>query len=682
MNFKRNPKTKFTNLSKMKKKEIHEEAKALREGIEYHNYLYYTKNEPVISDRTYDKLLKRLQDIENKYPSMKEKSSPTQKIGAEPVSHLKKRKHASRMLSLKAVLKKNEVNSYFDFVEKKLNSKKIDWYLEPKYDGFSVEIVYKNGVFEYGVTRGDGTKGEDISLNLKTVGSIPMRLLKKEDVPSFLSVRGEVYLSRKGFQKLNKKRIENGENPFANPRNAAAGIMRQKDSKEVAGKPLAIVFYEILQVKGKKVDTHNDMISLFKKWGLPVNSNNKHVSSINKIVGYHARMEKKRDTLDYEIDGIVIKVNNYNERKKLGGRQKSPRWAIAWKFQPKQKVTTVRDIVVQVGRTGMLTPVALLEPVEVGGVTVSRATLHNESEVNKKKIMPNDIVKVERAGDVIPEIVGLKKRKHKKKNKFKMPKKCPSCKSNVYKDGAYYFCAGSLSCRAQLIGKIMHYASREAMNIDGLGDKTIEELVNRKMVTSISDLYALKEKDIKELEGFADKSARKLYNSIQEAKEARLDKFIYALGIRHVGEHIARILALTFKNVKKLSKANKSTLKDISEVGPEIAESVYSFFKEKNNTQTIDRLLKSGVKVKEMKAKKKKSKIQNKTFVFTGELEHITRYEAKQLVELNGGRASSSVSDKTDYVVVGANPGSKLDEAKKRDVKTIREDKFEKLIHA
>lgn len=681
MDFKKKPRTDFRDIEKMTKKEAREEIEALREGIDYHDYLYYVKNKPEISDATYDKLFKRLQDLEEAFPEFQSETSPTRRVGAPPLEKLKKKRHSAPMLSLNAALEEKEVRNFLDFVKRNVGERKMEFVLEPKFDGFSVEIAYRDGEFDYGATRGDGQTGEDISENLKTVRSVPLRLRTDRGVPSFVALRGEVFMPVKGFQALNKEKIEKGEEPFANPRNAAAGIMRQLDSKNVAGKPLDIFFYEILSVEGREFDSHWEMLREITKWGLKTDFPHRKTPDFEEARKFREKLIEKRDELDYESDGIVIKLDDYYLRDKLGTRQRSPRWALAWKFPPREEVTTVEDIVVQVGRTGILTPVALLQPVDVGGVTVSRATLHNEDEVRKKDVRLKDKVRITRAGDVIPEVVErILEPGKKRRGEFSMPSKCPSCGSKVQREGAYWICTAGLSCPAQLKGSVVHYASRDAMDIEELGEKTVKQLVERGMVRNLADLYGLSVGDLKGLEGYADKSARKLHAAIEEKKAPGLDRFLYALGIRHVGQHVAMVLAREFGSLEELKKAGLEDLKKVPEIGPEIAESVKHFFGEKENLRVLDALRESGVKVREMPRKKEAAQpLEGKTFVFTGELAGYTRSEAKRLVESLGGRATSSVSGETDYVVVGESPGSKLDEAKRKGVKTIGEEEFRKL---
>ena len=678
--FKKKPSTDFKDIDKLSKDEAREEIEALRDGIEYHDYLYYVKNQPKISDATYDKLFHRLQELEEAFPDLQSDTSPTRRVGAPPVDKLKKVEHVGTMLSLNAALGEGEVEDWFDFVERHTKNEKLKFVLEPKFDGFSVEVVYKNGEFQYGATRGDGREGEDISENLKTIGSLPLVLRKAKSRPDFLAVRAEVFMPKDGFQALNKERVEQGEEPFANPRNAAAGLMRQLDSKMVAGKPLDLVFYDILEVEGQEFESDWEVLQEFPEWGLKTDPHNQRGSSFEDCQKYHEKLSEKRDALNYEIDGIVIKLDDYKVRQDLGVRQRSPRWALAWKFPPKKEVTILKDIAVQVGRTGILTPVALLEPVDVGGVTVSRATLHNESEVKKKDVRPGDKVRIERAGDVIPEVVERLPQPGKKRGpEFSMPDKCPACGTEIEKEGAYYFCPAHLSCPAQVIGQLSHYASREAMNIEGLGEETARALVKKDLVHNVADLYRVRVEDLLGLEGFAQKSAQQLHNAIQGTKKPRLDQFLYALGIRHVGGHVARVLARSFGTLEALEQADQEDLEKIEEVGPQIAASVKNFFAQKANQEILQRLEEAGLEVQEMSARKG-SQLEGKTFVFTGSLEKFTRDEAQTRVEALGGRATSSVSGETDYLVVGENPGSKLDEAREQDVKIIDEKEFLELI--
>jgi len=681
MDFKKNPSTDFKSVDELDKEEAAEQVEALREGIDYHDYRYYVKNDPVISDAVYDKLFKRLQELEEAFPDLQSENSPTRRVGAEPVDELEKIEHTAEMLSLNAALEKKNVQDFFEFVRRNTDRDKVEYVLEPKFDGFSVEIVYEQGRFKYGATRGDGKTGENISENLKTVGAVPLRLRRKDTPPDLLAVRGEVFMPKNEFQELNQRRIENGDEPFANPRNAAAGTMRQLDPGNVAEKPFDILFYDVLKIQGIEFETHWESLQRMSKWGLKTDSRTRRCTDFSDVADFHRRLDESRDDLEFEIDGVVIKVNDLRLRDRLGTRQRSPRWAFAWKFPPKQEVTVLEKIVVQVGRTGKLTPVALLQPVDVGGVTVSRATLHNEDEVHAKDVRPGDKVRIARAGDVIPEVVErIKTPGRQRADKFFMPQNCPACGSDIVREGAYHFCPAGLACRPQLVGGILHYGSRNALDIEGLGEETAAELVEKELVKDFADLYRLSEEDLRRLEGFAAKSARQLHAAIQETKKPRLDRFLYALGIRHVGQRIAQILAEHFKGLDALKKADVEDLKRIAEIGPEIARSVADFFARRANRAVLDRLKDSGVEVQPMPAGEKSQPLKGKKFVFTGALENYTRSEAERTVEDLGARATSSVSGETDYLVVGENPGSKREEAEKLDVKILDEKAFIDLV--
>jgi len=681
MDFKENVPTQFTPIEDMEKKAAQEETAALREGIDHHDYLYYVKNQPAISDAEYDRLFRRLQRLEDVFPDLRTENSPTRRVGAEPVDELVKIDHAAPMLSLNAVYNKEEFNNFHDFVCRQSNSRHVDYVLEPKFDGFSVEIVYRKAAFQYGATRGNGRTGEDVSANLKTIRSLPLQLQQAASVPSYLSVRGEVFMQKEGFQRLNQERIEKGLDPFANPRNAAAGTMRQLDPGKVAVRPLDIFFYDILRLEGAFFSSHWEALRQMEKWGLKTDPHNRRGASADDVRAYHRRLSAAREDLAYEIDGIVVKLDSYELRERLGTRHRSPRWALAWKFEPKEDVTILEKIVVQVGRTGILTPVALLQPVNIGGVTVSRATLHNADEVRKKDLRPGDAVRVVRAGDVIPEIEQRVEQRGKKRGRpFRMPSTCPACGAKIYREGAYYLCPAGLACRPQLTGRLVHYASREALDIDGLGEQTARALAEAELVADIADLYRLSPDELLQLDGFADKSAQKLYEAIQETKTPRLDRFLYALGIRHVGQRTARILAERFKRLDKLKEATCETLQQTGEIGPEIARRVHRFFRQKENRQVLRALKQLGMQVQSMPPSTKPRSLSGKTFVFSGRLKHYTRAQAKDLVEQQGGRAASSISGSTDYLVLGQNPGRKREEARRENVTVIREERFTEMV--
>ena len=684
MDFKKNPETSFKAIRDLSRGDARKEIDALRDGIEYHDHQYYVRNDPKISDATYDKLFRRLQELEQAFPEFDSENSPTKRVGAAPVSKLKRIEHTAPMLSLNAVYEEGEVEDFLNTVEKEIGKDEPVYSVEPKFDGFSVEIVYEDGTLRRGATRGDGQTGEDISRNIRTIRAVPLHLRDGgANVPSFLAVRGEVFILKQQFHELNKRRIEGGEAPFANPRNAAAGVIRQLDPGNVARVPLDIFFYDMLEIRGASFDSHREMLRRLPKWGLKTNPHCRRAKGLAQVKKYYTRLADQREDLDYEVDGIVIKLDDREGREVMGTRQRSPRWALAWKFAPKQEVTELREIVVQVGRTGKLTPVALLDRVDVGGVTVSRATLHNADEVARKDVRVGDRVRIERAGDVIPEIVERLPQPGKKRSKpFSMPENCPVCGGEVFQEGAYHFCSNSLACRAQLAGRIKHYASRRAMDIEGLGDRTTKELVDREMVHSIADLYRLSVDQIERLDGFAEKSARHLHDAIHSNRKVRMDRFLYALGIHGVGEHTAEELARRFASLEALRKAGVEEIEAVEDVGPTVAQSVRAFFDQKANRQVLEDLLDAGLTIERVPGGKKDGPLKGKTLVFTGELRQYTRDEAERLVEDLGGRATSSVSGQTDYVVVGEGPGGKMEDAREHGVQLIDEEEFTNLTNA
>ncbi len=664
------------------KEEAKKRIEELRKLIRHHDYLYYVLNKPEISDAEYDKLMRELQQLEEMYPEFITPDSPTQRVGAPPAEEFKTVAHLKPMLSLDNAFNEEEMRRFDERIKRELGKENVIYTAEPKLDGLSVELVYENGVFVRGSTRGDGYNGEDVTENLKTIRAVPLRLREgKYGIPRLLAVRGEVIMHIHDFEELNKNLIERGEEPLANPRNAAAGSLRRLDPKETAERPLDIFFYEIMVVEGLKINTQWEALEHLREWGLKTNPLVKRCKNIDEVIEYYNEMKEKREQLSYEIDGIVVKVDNLEDQEKLGIKARSPRWAIAYKFPPREKITQVMDIIVQVGRTGTLTPVALLKPVDVSGVTVSRATLHNFDYIREKDVRIGDWVKVIRAGDVIPEVVEVIKEKRTGKEKvFQMPDKCPVCGSHVVREGAYYRCTGGLSCPAQLKRSIAHYASKGAMDIEGLGPKIVDLLVDKGLVKRISDLYKLTIPDLLRLPGFALKSAKNLIESIEKSKERSLDRFIYALGIPNVGEHMAKVLAERFKTLDNLMNAREIELLAVPEVGPETAKSIVDFFREPRNREEIQRLKELGVKATFEKMEKKEGILKGKVFVFTGALKSFTREEAKRIVEELGGRAVSSVSRNVDYVVVGENPGSKYERAKQLGLKIINEEEFKKLI--
>jgi DNA ligase (NAD+) len=680
--FKHRPSADFESVDRLSREDARDEIQALREAIEYHDHLYYVENTPEISDAVYDKLFQRLEELERAFPEFDSENSPTRRVGAPPLDELPRVEHVAPMLSLNAVYESQELDSFVEMLHEETSDDTTTMVAEPKFDGVSVEVIYEHGSYARAATRGDGQTGEDVTANLRTVRSLPLKLREGRTIPPRLAVRGEVVLPKAAFQDFNRQRIENGDEPFANPRNAAAGTLRRLDPGEVAQRPLDVVFYDILEIRsdGDGFTTHWDELKALQQWGLKTDEHVQRCRSADQVHRFHERLAEEREDLPYEIDGVVVKVDRLELWGKLGNRDRSPRWALAWKFAPRQEVTRLHGIVVQVGMTGMLTPVALLEPVDVGGVTVSRATLHNEDEVHRKDVRPGDKVRIARAGDVIPEVVErVKEPGRKRAEEFSMPRHCPACSSEVVREGAYYFCPAGFACPPQLVGHLAHFGSQEAMDIDGLGEKTARELVGKRFVEDLADLYELTVEDLCQLETFAEKKAANLHRAIQDTARPRLDRFLYALGIRHVGRRMARVLAREFGNLQSLREAGEDRLREIPEVGPEIARSVARFFEQESTKEALRHFRSAGVEVQPM-PRGDARKLEGKTFVLTGSLSRFSRDEAKERIEMLGGRATSSVSGETDYVVVGENPGSKLDEARQFDVPTLDEHEFRAML--
>ncbi len=654
----------------------------LREIIRHHDYLYYVKDRPEISDSEYDRLFSELVSLEQAHPDLVTPDSPTQRVGAAPLPELGKVRHEGPMLSLDSLVNREDVLAFDQRMKRELRVEQIDYTVEPKFDGLSVELVYDHGSFVRGSTRGDGMIGEDVTANLRTIRSLPLQLQPSAHPPSHLAVRGEVYMRLEDFQALNRRLAELGEEPFANPRNAAAGSLRQLDSRITAGRPLVVTCYEVIMTDGAPPATHSEELDALARWGLPIPARRRHCATIDDVIAFHQQMERERDALSYEIDGIVVKVNRREWQERLGVKSRSPRWAIAFKFAPRKEITVVQDIAVSVGRTGTLTPLALLRPVEVGGVTISRATLHNADEVARKDIRVGDTVKVERAGDVIPAVAErVPVPGERRSEPFRMPDHCPVCGSAVAREGAYYYCTGRAACLAQLKGSIEHFASKQALNIEGLGRKTVAQLVDRGLVKSLADLYRLTREQLLTLDGFADRSANLLLESIERSKTVSLARFLMGLGIRQVGQHIAKVLAREFGALEAIMDADAERFQQVKEIGPEISSSLVSFFQEASNRQVIADLLALGVRVEgEAREPAAARPLAGKSFVFTGGLERFGREEAKALVERLGGSVSSSVSTHTSYVVAGREPGSKLKQAQQLGVRILTEDEFTELV--
>ncbi len=664
--------------------DVLERIKKLREEINYHNYRYYVLDSPVISDEEYDALMQELKELEEKYPETITPDSPTQRVGAPPSDKFRTVPHHVPMLSLDDAFTPEEIREFDSRIKRFLNiDHDIEYTLEPKMDGLAVELVYENGVFVLGSTRGDGYNGEDVTNNLRTIPSIPLRLLSLDvPVPSLLEVRGEVYMEKDAFERLNQERREKGLPTFANPRNAAAGSLRQLDPKVTASRPLNIFCYGIGRVEGYSFKTQWEILQTLKKWGLRVNPLIKKVTGIEKAISYHEHLAKIRPELNYEIDGMVIKVNDLELQDRLGTKAKSPRWAIAYKFEAPQNITRIKDIILSVGRTGAVTPVAIMEPVKVGGVTISRATLHNEEEIKRKDIRIGDWVIVRRAGDVIPEVVKpLKERRTGKEKPFVMPKYCPVCGSAlVKKPGEAIYRCPNPDCFPRLAKRIAHFVSKPAMDIEGLGPKVVEQLITAGIIRDIPDLYHIKKEDLLSLEGFAEKSAQNLLDAIEKSKHTTLPRFLFALGIRHVGEVTAQLLAKHFKTLDAVMKASVQELEAIQGIGPEVANSIYQWFRDEKNKELIKKLLEAGITIEPVETEEKTLPLEGKSFVFTGSLKSMKRAEAKKLVVSLGGQVQSTVGKHTDFVVVGENPGSKLQKAKQLGIKTITEEEFLEMV--
>ena len=656
----------------------------LRSELNDHNYRYYVLDDPVISDAEYDRLLRELQSLEDTHPELITDDSPTQRVGALPLEGFGNIEHRIPMQSLANAMDSDELLAFHDRLIRRLGKEQaIEYIAEPKLDGLAVELVYENGQFVNGSTRGDGTTGEDITQNLKTIRAIPLALrVETQSAPALLEVRGEVFISKDDFKKLNKQQEENDKPVFANPRNAAAGSLRQLDSGITATRPLSIFCYQAGVVEGTTFETHSEFLAALQNWGCPVNPEIKILNGIEEAITFHSNLESHRNSLPYEIDGSVIKVNNYALREELGVRSRSPRWAIAGKFKAQQETTVIEDIVFSVGRTGAVTPVAKLQPVKVGGVVVSNVTLHNQDEIDRKDIRVGDTVLIQRAGDVIPQVVKvIKEKRPSNTSPFKMTNTCPECDHDVYRpeDEVVARCQ-NLSCPAQVKRRIEHFVSKNAMDIDGVGEKLIDQLVEKNLVKSVDDLYHLTLDQLSELERMAEKSAKNTISAIDNSKSTTFHRFVHALGIRNVGEHVAKVLEKSFTgNIEIFMKTNAEVLEDIDEVGPIVAETIVKFWADETNVNIVNNCFKLGISLESVKNETEQI-FMGKTFVFTGSLESITRKEGKEIVEARGGRAAGSVSAKTDYIVAGENAGSKLKKAEKLGIPVLTESEFMDLI--
>ncbi|MBW2251231.1 MAG: NAD-dependent DNA ligase LigA [Deltaproteobacteria bacterium] len=663
---------------------IVEKVQALRAALHRHNYRYYVLDDPEISDSEYDRMMKELIEVEKTWPALSSPDSPSLRVGAPPVSKFETATHSIPMLSLDNGFEESDIFDFDNRVKKHLKvDGEIEYTAEPKLDGLAVELVYEMGKLAVASTRGDGIVGEVITSNIKTIPSVPLILQQegKHKIPSHLEVRGEVFIGLAGFERLNKQRIDQGLSAFANPRNAAAGSLRQLDSSITAKRPLEIFFYGTGSVTDMVFYSHWEALQILQGFGLRINPIIRPKITIREAAGYYKELSKKRHELPYDIDGMVIKVDNISLQQELGTTSRSPRWAIAYKFEALQETTRIIDIEVQVGRTGALTPVAFLDPVNVGGVTVSRATLHNEDEIAKKDVRIGDKVFIRRAGDVIPEVVKVIEFKRTGKEKiFSMPQNCPACGSDTIRlEGEAVKRCINTNCPAQVKERIKHFASKGAFDIDGLGDKLVEQMVDKGMLSSYADIFRLDKKYLEGLERMGGKSAQNLIDAIEDGKKISFSRFLYALGIRYVGEHVARVIADEFNSLESLSGASCNDLEAIDGIGPVAAKSVESFLNELENIKTIDRILNSGVQIF-YETYNKEKRLYGKLFVLTGTLDGMARNLAKEMIEAAGGKVSGSVSRNTDYLVAGKSPGSKLARARSLGVEIIDEEFLKKLL--
>jgi DNA ligase (NAD+) len=661
---------------------VAEQIESLRRAIRHHDYRYYVLDRPQIADQAYDRLVERLRRLESRCPDLITPDSPTQRVSGAPSSRFQTATHVVPILSLEATRRAEDVRR-FDMHVRRAAGGLPRYVLEPKLDGLSIELVYERGRFQRGVTRGDGHTGEDVTANVRAMRSVPLRLRSDErSVPATLAIRGEVVMPISGFNALNRRLLQTGVEPFANPRNAAAGSLRQLDPRVTARRPLRLVAYEVLANTGSRLETDEEALIALRAWGLCVPERLAIATCLDDVFRYHHELDRARDRLDVEIDGVVVKVDDLALRRALGATSHHPRWALAYKFAPRVEVTRVVDVVVQVGRTGVLTPVALLRPVDVGGVTVARGTLHNRAEAERRDVRIGDLVRVHRAGDVIPEIVTrIAEQGRRRGRAFRMPERCPGCGTRIEERGPLSLCPNRFACPAQLTRRITHFASRDAMDIDGVGAATAAALVERGLVKELPDLFRLGEKQLKSLEHFAERSAAKLVAGIAARRHVALHRFLYALGIPGVGLAAARDIADRFTTLAAVRAADVAALANVPGQGLKTAREVRAFLDDARVRGTIDALLAAGVVVGPMR-RSRATTLAGKRFVFTGALESMTRSDAAALVEAAGGRVANAVSESTDYVVAGTAPGAKLDAARKHGVRIIDEAEFIHLVPA
>jgi len=665
-------------------KNVHKRVLDLREQLAHHNYLYYVLDQPEIPDAEYDRLLRELQDLEAQHPELVTPDSPTQRVGATPLKAFAEVRHEVPMLSLANAFDEEEVEAFDRRARERLEADTLVYTAEPKLDGLAVSLLYRNGVLERGATRGDGTTGEDVTANLRTLGSVPLRL-RGEGWPAQLEVRGEVVMTRAGFEELNRRQIKRGEKAFVNPRNAAAGSLRQLDSRVTAERPLELYCYGIGLAEGAELPgRHSERLMRLREWGLRVTSLVQVVEGVAGCLDYYRDMQAKRDELPFDIDGVVYKVDDLAQQQALGFVSRAPRWALAHKFPAQEEMTRLLEVEWQVGRTGALTPVARLEPVFVGGVTVTNATLHNQDEIERKDIHLGDTVIVRRAGDVIPEVVNaLASKRPKGARRPHLPKHCPVCGSEVERpEGeAVARCTGGLYCAAQRREAVKHFASRRAMDIEGLGDKLVDQLDDKGLIRDLSDLYHLHKDQLSSLDRMGEKSAENLLEALEKSKDTTLARFIFALGIRQVGEATAQALAAHFGGIEALQDADAEALEAVPDVGPVVAQSIRAFFHEKHNREVIDRLMAAGVHWPAVvRTPQGEAPLAGKTVVITGTLAAMTRDQAKERLQALGAKVSGSVSARTSFVVAGESAGSKLDKAQALGVEVWDEARLLELL--
>jgi len=655
----------------------------LRGIIDRHDVKYYVDNKPEISDREYDLLMAELKRLEEAHPELVSPESPTQRVSGQVLKEFQTVEHRVPMLSMDNTYSAEEIREFDKRVRKNLEVDQLDYTVELKIDGVSISLLYEKGRFVRGATRGDGFKGDDVTVNLKTIKSLPLTLRKDAKAPELFEARGEVYLPRKVFLKINEEKEDAGGELFANPRNAAAGSLKLLDSSIVAKRRLDMWIYGMGYAGKKSFRTQFEALEFLRESGFRVNPHIKKCRSIDEVIGYCDEWELKRRGLDYDIDGMVIKVDSFLYQDALGQTAKSPRWMIAYKFPAERKETILEDIIVQVGRTGALTPVAVLKPIELAGSVVSRASLHNQDEIERKDVRIGDHVLIEKAGEIIPQIVEVvKKKRAGSEKKFSMPRKCPVCKSEVVSvAGEVAFRCDNAACPAQVKEKILHFASREAMDIEGMGDAIVSQLVDKKIIRDYGDIYFLKQEGLAGLERMAEKSASNLMAAIENSKSNALNRLVYGLGIRHVGVRSAWVIASRFRSLEKIAGAGIGELQDINEIGPVMAESIFNFFRTRENKQVIEKLKKAGVNVAlRPSGRQAAGLLEGKTFVVTGSLEDFSRPRIEELIRSLGGNASSSVSGNTDYLIAGKEPGTKLEKARALGVKVIDEGDFKKMI--